>query len=73
MAYLRFQGLRTVIYQDEILILAENRDTLIQQVHYTVQLLDYLGSPPGTNTPHCVPGTLDRLRGHDALLTRGEA
>jgi len=43
MAYLRFQGLRTVIYLDDILVLAENRDTLIQQVHYTVQLLEHLG------------------------------
>ena len=36
MACLHFQGLRTVIYLDDILILAENIDTLIQQVHYTV-------------------------------------
>ena len=40
MAYLRFQGLRTVIYLDDILILAESRDTLVQQVHYMVQLLE---------------------------------
>ena len=36
-------GTQNGLYQDEILILAKNRDTLIQQVHYTVQLLDYLG------------------------------
>ena len=42
MAYLRFQGLRTVIYLDDILTVAENRDTLVQQVHYTVQLLEQL-------------------------------
>ena len=43
MAYLRFQGVRTVIYLDDILILAENRDTLLHQMHCTVQLLEQLG------------------------------
>ena len=51
MAYLCFQGLRTVIYLDDILVLAENRDTLIQQVHYTVQLLEHLGLPSTSPSP----------------------
>jgi len=40
MAYLHFQGLQTVIYLDDILILAENRDILLHHMHYTVQLLE---------------------------------
>lgn len=43
MAHLCFQRLRTVIYLDNILIMAKDKDTLVKQVHYTVQLLERLG------------------------------
>ena len=43
MAHLRFQGLRMMIYLDDILIMAEDRETLQLQVHQTVALLEKLG------------------------------
>jgi len=42
-AHLRFQGLRTVIYLDDMLIMAEDRETLQQQVHQALTLLEKLG------------------------------
>ena len=43
MAHLRFRGLRLVIYLDDILLMAEDRETLLKQVHQTITLLEQLG------------------------------
>ena len=43
MTYLCFRGVWTVIYLDNIFLLAKNRDTLLHQMHCTVQLLEQLG------------------------------
>ena len=43
MAYLRSQGMRTVIYLDDILIMAENEAELMVQVRQMTTLLEQLG------------------------------
>ena len=43
MAHLRFRGLRLVVYLDDILVMAEDRETLLEQVHQTITLLEQLG------------------------------
>jgi len=43
MAHLRFLGLRTVIYLDDILIMTEGREVLQQQVQQMITLLEQLG------------------------------
>ena len=43
MAFLRSQGMRTVIYLDDILVLAENKEDLVLQVHQVTTLLEQLG------------------------------
>ena len=43
MAHLRFRGLRLVVYLDDILLMAEDRETLLEQVHQTITLLEQLG------------------------------
>ena len=43
MAHLRFQGLRTVIYLDDMLIMAEDQERLAQQIQKSLTLLENLG------------------------------
>ena len=43
MAHLRFWGLRTVIYLDDILVMAGDQEQLQHQVQQTISLLEQLG------------------------------
>ena len=43
MAHLRFMGLRMVIYLEDILLMAEDQETLLKQVQQTITLLEQLG------------------------------
>ena len=43
MAFLRSQGMRTVTYLDDILILAENKEELMFPIHQVTTILEQLG------------------------------
>jgi len=53
-AHLRFQGLRTVIYLDDMLIMDEDKETLQLQVHQALTLLGFvINIPKSLLTPSC--------------------
>ena len=57
------QGLRTVIYLDNMLNMAEGRETLQQQVHQAFTLLEKLGFAINISKPLSRPDHLPRTPG----------